>query len=272
MIRLKSPREIEKMRRAGAMLAEVFIQAAQLMKPGEVTREIDAVMEEAIRSHGAKPAFKGYKGGAKISFPASACISIDAEVVHGIPSSRKLISGMVVGLDSGLELDGWFSDMAASFLIGTTNEVKERLWHVTREALYLGIEQARAGNRLSDIGGAIQDHVEQNGFSIIRDLVGHGIGTSLHEEPAIPNYRCREGNLILRPGMTLAIEPMVAAGDYKVKTLPDGWTAVTKDASPTCHFEHTVVITDGAPEILTLLPDGQDPWMLPLTSRELVRA
>lgn len=272
MIRIKSPRDIERMRRAGRALAEVFVETAGLMKPGAVTREIDAAVEEAIHRRGGRPAFKGYRGGANSPFPASACISVDSEVVHGIPSARKLLSGQLVGLDSGLELDGWFSDMAASFLIGETSEVKRRLWNVTREALYRGIEQARPGHRLGDIGGAVQDYVEGHRFAVIRDLVGHGIGAGLHEEPAIPNFRSRDGNIPLRPGMTLAIEPMTSAGDYRIKTLRDGWTAVTVDASPTCHFEHTVLVTDGEPEILTLLADGQDPWRLPLTVAGEVRA
>jgi methionyl aminopeptidase len=262
LIRIKSPREIDLMRRSGRALAGVFVETAALMKPDAVTGEIDIHVEDAIRSRGAKPAFKGYRGGAKRSFPASSCISIDSEVVHGIPSRRKLLTGQLVGLDSGLAIDGWFADMAASFQIGPVSDVKKRLWKVTREALYIGIAQARKGNRISDIGAAVQDYVEKNGFAIIRDLVGHGIGTSLHEDPPVPNYRSKEGSTPLRAGMTIAIEPMVSAGDYRIKTLSDGWTAVTWDASPTCHFEHTVVITDGEPEILTLLPDGQDPWRL----------
>ncbi len=248
------------MRRAGGALAEVFLEISSRMKPDAVTMEIDRAFEEAIRVRNARPAFKGYRGGAKYAFPASTCISIDSEVVHGIPSKRKLVPGQLVGIDSGLELDGWFSDMAASFLIGEVSDLKQKLWRVTLEALYLGIEQARTGNRINDISGAVQDHVERNGFSIIRDLVGHGIGASLHEDPAVPNFRNQDGNTTIRPGMTLAIEPMVAAGQYKIKTLSDGWTAATKDASPSCHFEHTVAVTENGPEILTLLPDGRDPW------------
>jgi len=260
------------MRVAGRALADVFVEIAPMMKAGVVTRDIDAAIEAAIRRRGAKPAFKGYRGGADSAFPSSACISIDAEVVHGIPSSRKLQTGQIVGLDVGLQLDGWFSDMAASFLIGDTNDIRQRLWAVTKEALYRGIDQARPKKRLSDIGGAVQDWVEDNGFSIIRDLVGHGIGSSLHEDPAVPNYRTRDGNTPLRPGMTIAIEPMVAAGDYRIRTLSDGWTAATSDSSPTCHFEHTVLITEGDPEILTLTSDGQDPWRIPKAVRGEIRA
>lgn len=268
MIRIKSRRDLEKMRVAGRALADVFVETAPLMKPGAVTYEIDQAVESAIRKRGAIPAFKGYKGGASSPFPSSACISIDSEVVHGIPSSRKLQSGQLVGFDVGLELDGWFADMAASFLIGSTTELKQRLWKTTREALYKGIEQARNGNKLADVGGAIQDWIEGHGYSVIRDLVGHGIGSSLHEEPAVPNYRSRDGNVQLRAGMTLAIEPMVSAGGYRIKTLSDGWTAATADASPTCHFEHTVLVTEDDPEILTLTSNGFDPWFLPLTERE----
>ncbi len=248
------------MRKAGIALAEVFLETASMMKHDTVTSEIDKAFEKAIRVRHARPAFKGYRGEAKYPFPASTCISIDSEVVHGIPSKRKLVSGMVVGIDSGLELDGWYSDMAASFLIGEVSDQKKKLWRVTLEALYLGIDQARPGNRINDISGAVQDHVEKHGFSVIRGLVGHGIGTSLHEDPSVPNFRNHDGNTIIRTGMTIAVEPMISAGDYRIKTLSDGWTAATKDASPSCHFEHTIAVTDNGPEILTLLPDGRDPW------------
>lgn len=260
MIRFKSPRDIEKMRKAGGALAEVFLDMAALMVPDAVTIDIDKAFENAIRNRKARPAFKGYRGGAKNVFPASTCISIDSEIVHGIPSKRKLANGQLVGIDCGLELDGWYSDMAASFLIGEVSELKRKLWRVTLEALYLGIAQAKSGNRVNDIGGAVQDHVEKQGFSVIRGLVGHGIGIALHEDPAVPNFRNQDGNVAIRPGMTIAIEPMIAAGDYKMKTLSDGWTAATKDSSPSCHFEHTIAVTENGPEILTLLPDGRDPW------------
>lgn len=272
MIRIKNSRDVEKMRIAGRALADVFVEIAPMMVSGIVTRDIDQAIEAAIRKRGAKPAFKGYRGGADSAFPASACISIDQEVVHGIPSLRRLKTGQLVGLDVGLQLDGWFADMAASFLIGETNDIRQNLWSVTKEALYKGIDQARSGKRLSDIGGAVQDWVEDHGFSIIRDLVGHGIGSSLHEDPPVPNYRTRDGNTPLRPGMTIAIEPMVAAGDYRIRTLSDGWTAATSDSSPTCHFEHTVLVTEGDPEILTLTSDGQDPWRIPKAAREEIRA
>lgn len=272
MIKIKSARDIQKMRVAGRALADVFVEIAPMMQEGVVTKDIDAAFEAGIRKRGAKPAFKGYRAGGNVAFPWTTCISIDAEVVHGMPGSRKLLSGMLVGVDSGLELDGWFADMAASFLIGETTDLKKRLWRTTREALYKGICEARSENRLVNIGGAVQDHVEAHGFSTVRDLVGHGIGSKLHEDPTVPNFRTREANIILRSGMTLAIEPMVAAGSYRIKTLSDGWTAATVDNSPTCHFEHTVAVTDQGAEILTLTSDGNDPWQLPLTAFEELRA
>ncbi|MCF7809928.1 type I methionyl aminopeptidase, partial [bacterium] len=233
------------------------------VKPGAVTAELDKIAEDTIREAGARPAFKGYKGNGKVGFPGTLCISIDQEVVHGIPSQRKLKEGQIVGIDAGLELDGWYADMARSFLIGDVSEDVRRLYRVTKEALYKGIDQAIAGNYISDIGGAVQDWVEQHNFSVIRDLVGHGIGSSLHEEPAVPNYRAGNVNeIMLRPGMTIAIEPMVAIGRWKLRTLKDGWTAVTKDGSMTGHFEHTVLITEDKPQILTLMEDSKDPWSL----------
>ena len=260
MIRLKSPSEIKKMRHAGGKLAGAFIEIFNLIKPGAVTAEIDRAMENAIRSSGGRPAFKGYPHGGKRSFPACSCISINDEVVHGIPSERRIETGQIVGIDAGLELDGWFADMACSFKIAEVEDTCKKLWHVTKEALYKGLEQARPGRYVSDIGSAIQEWVESNGFSVIRDLVGHGIGSELHEEPPIPNYKTHGNNIKLHSGMTLAIEPMVAVGSWRIKVLSDGWTAVTVDGSLSGHFEHTVLVTGGEPEILTLLEDGSDPW------------
>ena len=260
MIYLKSPSEIERMRRAGRLLASVFMKIAGLIKPGGITADIDAYAEKLIIDAGGEPAFKGYKGGGSRKFPATLCMSVDNEIVHGIPSKRELKSGQIVGVDAGVKLDGWYADMAGSFLIDEVNDQKKKLWNVTREALYRGIKQMRPGNRLSEIGSAIQNWVESNGFSVIRDLVGHGIGTNLHEDPAVPNYNFRRGDLTLKEGMTLAVEPMVSTGSYKIKVLSDGWTAVTVDDSPTAHFEHTILITDSEPEILTLADDDKDPW------------
>jgi len=268
MIRLKSPSEIQKMRRAGRRLAQAFWKIADIIEPGLTTAEIDRIIEDFIRSEGGRPAFKGYRGSGTKPFPTATCISINEAVVHGIPSARRLETGQIVGIDSGLECEGWFADMAATFLIGKVDEERRRLQRVTREALYQGIDQARSGRCISDIGAAVQDWVEGNGFSIIRDLVGHGIGSDLHEDPPIPNYRTPGAKVKIHPGMTLAIEPMVSAGRWQIKTLSDGWTAVTQDGSPTAHFEHTVLVTDGEPEILTLLPDGSDPWLLAARKQE----
>jgi methionyl aminopeptidase len=260
LIKLRSPRDIEKMRRAGALLAKSFVKVFDHVSPGAVTQDLDSVIEEAILQAGAIPAFKGYSGGGTKKFPATTCISVDEEIVHGIPSQRSIKDGQIVGIDAGLKLDGWFSDMACSFLVGEVDKKRQKLWNITREALYAGIEQARPGNYLLDVSGAIQDHVEKSGFGIIRDLVGHGIGQELHEEPQVPNYRQSMKSLKLRSGMTFAIEPMVSIGDWRIKTLRDGWTAITRDRSPAGHFEHTVLVTDGEPLILTRLEDGRDPW------------
>jgi len=247
------------MRRAGQILAQVHKSIFEMMKPGTATIDIDRAVEAAILEAGAKPAFKGY-GPPKNPFPASTCISVGKEVVHGIPSRRKLKPGEIVGIDIGLEINSFFADMAVSHLIGDVDDTTRKLWRVTRESLYKGIKAARVDNYVSDIGGAVQHWVEKNRFQVVRDLVGHGIGSKLHEEPAVPNYRTREGNIRLRAGMTLAIEPMVAVRDWRIKTLKDDWTAVTCDGLPSAHFEHTILITDGDPRILTLLDDGRDPW------------
>ncbi len=250
------------MRRAGAKLAGAFLDIFTMIEPGAVTADIDRAFEAAIVGVGGSPAFKGYRGAADKPFPATTCISIDEEVVHGLPSKRRLRSGQIVGIDAGLELDGWFSDMACSFLVGDVDDGRRELWKVTREALYIGIEQAREGRFIADIGAAVQEHVERHGFSVIRDLVGHGIGSRLHEEPPVPNYRSFGASARIRSGMTIAIEPMVSMGDWRIKILRDGWTAVTADGSPAAHFEHTVLVTDEGPAILTLLQDGRDPWMV----------
>lgn len=258
------------MRKAGSLLAKAFVEVFSMIKPGVKTIEIDQRFEEILRSNGGRPAFKGYRGGNYTPFPATVCISIDEEVVHGIPSHRQLKEGQIVGVDAGVELNGWYADMAGSFLIGKVDDNIIRLWNATRESLYKGIEQARKGNTVADIGSAVQQHIEEQGLSVIRDLVGHGIGSNLHEEPAVPNYRTREGlPIVLKAGMTLAIEPMVASGSYRIHVLPDGWTAATRDGSPTAHFEHTILVTDGEPEILTRLQDGRDPWRLNDQSPEL---
>ncbi len=262
MIHLKSPRDVEQMRKAGALLAGAFAGIFELVGAESKTKDINAALEKRIVTKNAKPAFKGYPPDSAKPFPATACISIDEEVVHGIPSERRLQEGQIVGIDAGLILNGWYADMACSFLIGKVDAKKRKLWNVTKNALYNGIDQARAGSYLFDIGEKIQSFVERNGFSVIRDLVGHGIGRNLHEEPQVPNYKASGHNVKLRSGMTIAIEPMVSAGSWRIKVLNDGWTAVTADRKPSGHFEHTILITDDGPEILTLLEDGTDPWDL----------
>ncbi len=247
MINIRSPREIEQLRLSSKILIETFHLIDKLIKPGIDTLILDREINRFIRSKGAKPAFNGYRG-----FPASVCISIDDEVVHGIPSKRKLAPGQIVGIDIGVEFQGYFSDAAKTYIIGEVSAKTQRLIEVTEQALHLGIRQAIAGNRLSDISHAIQEHVEAAGFSVVRDLVGHGIGRELHEEPQIPNYGKANHGPRLKEGMVLAIEPMVNMGDYTVRTQNDKWTVRTSDGLPSAHFEHTVVVKNNAAEILTL--------------------
>jgi len=216
------------------------------IRPGVTTKSLDKIAEEFIQSQGARPAFKGFNG-----YPASICTSIDEQVVHGIPSSRVLKEGEIVGIDVGAEKDGYFGDAALTYAVGEVSEVKQRLMRVTEESLYQAIAVAQAGKRLSDIGNAVQKHVEANGFSVVRTLVGHGIGTHLHEAPEIPNYGEPGKGPVLKPGMCLAIEPMVNAGTFEVYLLEDDWTIVTADHQPSAHFEHTIVITENDPLILS---------------------
>ena len=248
---IKSSREIELMKESCRIVAEVLALIASHVKPGVFTSELDRIAEEYIRSNGAEPAFKGYGSDKKNLFPASLCVSIDDEVVHGIPDGRKLKEGEIVSIDVGVLKDGYFGDGARTFAVGKTSEENAHLLEITEEALYKGIEQARAGNHLHDVSAAVQRHVEDAGFSVVRDLVGHGIGKHLHEDPAVPNFGTPGTGIILKDGMTLAIEPMVNAGTYKVQVESDGWTVRTSDGRPSAHFEHTVVVRDGEPEILT---------------------
>jgi methionyl aminopeptidase len=251
MIIVKTRDEIELMSRACALLKEVFHEVAPLMKEGIATRTIDKAVEDGIRRRGARPAFKGYRGPENIAFPASSCISIDAEVVHGIPGRRTLQSGQIVGLDIGVEYKGYYGDAARTFLIGDVSEEVKKLVRVTRESLYKGIEQAREGNLLYDISHTIQTWVEDRGYSVVRELSGHGIGRRLHEDPQIPNFGLGGKGPRLRNGMTLAIEPMINLGAKEVFTASDGWTVITSDGLPSAHWEETIVISDGAPVILT---------------------
>jgi methionyl aminopeptidase len=243
----KSSAELDTMHRAGLIVWEVLNELRTMVEPGISTLELDKVAERRTAEHKARPAFKGYRG-----YPASLCASINQEVVHGIPSaSRKLREGDIVSLDFGVELDGYFGDAAVTVPVGKVKPELETLLRVTRESLDHGIEQARVGNRLSDIGSAVQKWVERHGFSVVREFVGHGIGTKMHEEPNVLNYGEPGHGPRLQEGMVLALEPMVNMGEPGVRVLADEWTAVTNDGKPSAHFEHTVAITANGPRILT---------------------
>jgi methionyl aminopeptidase len=244
----RSQSEIEKLRRVNQLVGRILAELRQMVKPGVTTGQIDALAEQRVREAGAEPAFKGYHG-----YPATVCASVNEQVVHGIPSSRPLVEGDVVSIDMGARLDGFFGDSAVTVPVGQVSVDIAALLRVTEEALFHGIEAVKPGARVSDIGAAVQQHVEAHGFSVVREFVGHGIGTALHEEPQIANYGPGGRGPRLSEGMVLAIEPMVNAGQPAVKVLADGWTAVTRDGSLSAHFEHTVVVTGEGCEILTLL-------------------
>jgi len=246
LIILKSPEEIEKMAKAGSIVGEVLESIKGMIQTGITTKEIEVFAEGRIKALGGKPAFKGYRG-----YPASICTSVNDEVVHGIPSSRKLKDGDIISVDLGVYCDGFYGDGAFTAPVGKIDNETAALLRITEEALTLGIENAVEGKRISDISHAIQSHAEKNGFSVVRTFVGHGIGRELHEEPQIPNYGPPGKGPRLKKGMTLAIEPMVNFGAYEVKILGDGWTAVTTDGKKSAHFEHTVLVTSGRPKILT---------------------
>jgi len=250
-IPVKSNREIELMRESARIVAEVLTLIGAHLRPGIETKELDARAEEFIRSQGGVPAFKDYGPDRNNLFPATLCISIDDVVVHGIPGAARLREGQIVSIDVGVKKAGYFGDGARTFAVGRVPEEKVRLMRITEESLYKGIEQARAGHHLHDVSAAVQEHVEAAGFSVVRDLVGHGIGKQLHEEPAVPNFGMRGTGIILKEGMTLAIEPMVNAGGYEVQLDDDGWTVRTGDGRPSAHFEHTIVVRTGESEILT---------------------
>jgi methionyl aminopeptidase len=250
-VTIKSPREIELIRESSQIVAEVIALVGSRIKPGIYTKELDEIVERFIRSRGASPAFKGYGHDRKNPFPASLCISVDDEVVHGIPNGRKLEEGQIVSVDVGVKKNGYYGDGAKTFAVGRISEEKQRLMRVTEESLYKGIEKAVVGNHIHDVSFAVQKYVEANGYSVVRDLVGHGVGKSLHEDPPIPNYGDPGTGVKLKEGMVLAIEPMVNAGTYKVEYDPDGWTVRTADRKPSAHFEHTVVVRKGEAEILT---------------------
>ncbi len=240
------------MREVGKVVGGILDTVEKYIRPGVTTKELDEIAEDFVLSQDAKPAFKGYGFDRRNLFPATVCLSIDDQVVHGIPGSRQLQKGEILSVDVGAIKNGYYGDAARTFPIGEISDQKKKLMDVTIKALNIGIENAVAGNHVEDISSAIQDYVESNGFSVVRDLVGHGIGTKLHEDPAVPNYGKKGRGALLRNGMTLAIEPMVNAGTFRVYTAKDGWTVYTSDGKPSAHFEHTVAISDGKPEILTL--------------------
>jgi methionyl aminopeptidase len=245
----KSPEEIDIMKKSGRILAELFEELHGLVKPGITTADIDSFAEEFIISQGANPSFKGLYG-----FPASACVSVNNEVVHGIPGNKRLAEGDIVGIDLGAQVEGFHCDSARTFPVGRISKEAMDLIRTTEESLYKGIEQARIGKRIADISRAIQSYVESRGFSIVKALSGHGVGRNLHEEPMIPNFVIRgEPGPVLAEGMTLAIEPMVNAGEPGIKTLKDNWTIVTSDGSFSAHYEHTIAVTREGPVILTAL-------------------
>ena len=247
MIVLKSSRELELMKEACQISAEALLVAGEAVKPGVSTKEIDEIAYKFIKKHGAAPNFLNYGG-----FPATACISINDEVIHGIPKADRILKeGDIVSIDLGAAKNGYNGDNAATFACGTCSDEAKRLMDVTRESLYKGIEQAIPGNRIGDIGHAVQEYCEERGFGVVRDFVGHGVGTKLHEEPSVPNFGHAGRGIRLLPGMTLAIEPMINLGTYKVKQLPDGWTVKTADGKLAAHFEHTIAITPNGPVILT---------------------
>ncbi len=247
-VTIKSPHEIELMRHAGKLLEEVFDRLQEIVKPGISTWEIDKKGEEFIRKSGCVPNFLNYEG-----FPASICTSINNAVVHGIPSKKIILAeGDIISLDCGLIYKGYHSDMARTFGVGEISENAQKLIDVTKQSFFEGIKFAKAGNHLHQISAAIGNYAESFGYGVVEDLVGHGIGTSLHEDPAIPNFPCKSRGIRLRAGMTLAIEPMINEGTYEVEWLDDDWTVVTADGKLSAHYENTVLITDGEPEILTL--------------------
>lgn len=253
LITIKTPEEIEKMRAAGRLTAQARALAGSMVRPGVTTGEIDREVRRFIRSHGAKPSFLGYGG-----FPGSICASVNEVVIHGIPGSRRLEEGDIVSIDVGAYLHGFHGDCAATFPCGKVSPEAQKLMDVTRESFFKGIAQAKEGNRVRDIGHAVQQYVESFGYSVVRDFVGHGVGREMHEPPEVPNYGPGGHGPRLMPGMVIAVEPMVCAGDWRVKVLPDKWTTVSADGSLTAHYENTILITEGEPEILTDPGEGYE--------------
>jgi methionyl aminopeptidase len=253
VIVIRSPGELMTLREANQIVARILQELVEDIRPGISTEMLDMKVERLIAKANGKPAFKGYRG-----YPKTICVSINEQVVHGIPSPDVIVKeGDIVSIDIGVIYKGYVGDAAATFAVGQVSDEKKRLIDVTREALYAGIRQTRTGNRLSDISHAVQSHVEREGFSVVRDFVGHGIGQKMHEEPQIPNFGRPHLGPRLESGMVLAIEPMVNAGAYDVRVLADGWTVVTKDGRPSAHFEHSVAVTEGEAEILSLFAVGE---------------
>ncbi|HRY30603.1 MAG TPA: type I methionyl aminopeptidase [Elusimicrobiota bacterium] len=247
-IELKSEKDLQHMRHAGRLAGQVLEKVGEAVRPGIKTKELDRLAEKFIRAAGGIPTFLGYRG-----YPACLCVSINEEVVHGIPdASRMLREGDIVSVDVGVTLEGFVGDTAATFAVGKVPAESQKLLDVTRECLRKGIEQARVGGRLGDVSHAIQEHAESRGYGVVRDYVGHGIGRQMHEEPVVPNYGSPRTGVRLEAGMTLALEPMITLGHWKVRVLDNGWTVVTQDGKRAGHFEHTVAITSAGPEILTL--------------------
>ena len=247
MITLKSAREIELMRRAGKITAAARALAGEMVKPGVTTREIDKAVYRFIKSHGAEPSFLNYNG-----FPASVCISVNDEIIHGIPGSRVLREGDIVSVDVGAYIGGFHGDCAATYPCGKISEEAQRLIDVTRQSFFEGIRYAREGCRVSDIGHAVQEYAEANGFSVVREYVGHGVGRKMHEAPEVPNYGAPGHGPKLLRGMTMAVEPMINAGTEAIRQMPDGWTVKTADGKYAAHYENTLLITSGEPELLTV--------------------
>jgi methionyl aminopeptidase len=254
---IKNRRELDQMRRAGIVVAQVLTRLAAEVRPGGSTADLDTITFQMIRAAGGSPSFKGYRG-----YPASLCASINEEVVHGIPNRTRLLrEGDIISLDVGVRMHGYHADAAITVGVGTISASTQRLLQVTRDALWKGIERVNEGGLLADVSGAIEQHAVSNGYSVVREMVGHGVGRNLHEEPQIPNYvGDGHANPRLRAGMTLAIEPMLNAGRPEIEILKDGWTVVTEDRSLSAHFEHTVAVSAAGPEIITAGPDGEPLW------------
>ncbi len=247
MITVKTEAQLKKMRKACSIVAKVLDNLSKAVKPGVTTEEIDRLGEEMLEKLGAKPAFLGYHG-----YKHSTCLSVNEEVVHGIPGSRRLKEGDIIGVDVGSLVDGYYGDMAATIPVGRISAQARDLVETTKECLMIGISRARDGATVGDIGEAIEDHALEAGFSVVRDLFGHGVGTNLHEDPLVPNFGKAGEGVKIKAGMVIAIEPMLNMGGHEIKTLADGWTVVTADGQLSAHFEHTIAITEGEPEILTL--------------------